>query len=119
MEIVISTYIGKNHYRANLHADDNRGSHHEMEVEGEYEGSSNAGELIAVIEALRRINRPGRVRILSESDYLVSCINNGWASRWQQSMWLNAKMKPVRNKELWQQLTTLLSVHRYIVEKRS
>lgn len=73
--------------------------------------TNNRMEMKAAIEAFRKLNRPCRVRIYSDSAYLVSAFNQGWLLNWQSNGWKNAARDPVSNMELWQELLKLAKPH--------
>jgi len=64
-------------------------------------------ELQAAVEALKQVPPGSKVRLHSDSAYLVNCFNQGWMTRWEKNGWLSAKGQPVENKDLWEQLAEL------------
>lgn len=48
------------------------------------------------------------VEVISDSAYIVNCINDGWYKAWSKNGWLNSQKKPVANRELWEDLLSLL-----------
>jgi ribonuclease HI len=84
---------------------------HEKEVCGcEANTTNNRMELTAVIEALRMLKRPCRVRIVTDSDYVVKGMTS-WIHKWREKQWKNAQGKAVANRELWEELLELSSGH--------
>jgi len=84
----------------------------EKEVSGSDPATTNNRmELTAAIEALRKLTRPCRVRIYSDSAYLVSAFNQNWIRNWQRNGWKNAANDPVSNMDLWQELLRLAEPH--------
>jgi len=80
------------------------------EISGREERTTNQRmELRAAVEALRRVPPGSRVKLHSDSAYLVNCFKQGWMDRWQLSGWLSSKGEPVENRDLWQQLLELSS----------
>jgi len=78
---------------------------------GEPETTNNRMELMAVIQALQALKRPGLpVRIFSDSRYVLSGISE-WLPGWKARGWKTAGKKPVMNQDLWQQLDTLSQQH--------
>ncbi len=73
--------------------------------------TNNRMELTAAIAALRALKRPCRVRLYSDSSYLVNAFNNGWLQNWQNNGWKNSRKDPVENRELWEELLELSKVH--------
>ena len=52
------------------------------------ETTSNRMEIQAAIEALRRVNRPCDVLIVSDSRYLVETMRRGWKRKKNQDLWV-------------------------------
>jgi len=69
-------------------------------------------EITAAIAALKALKEPCRVRIYSDSAYLVNAFRQGWLVRWQKNGWLTVKKEPVENQDLWQELLQLVRRHR-------
>lgn len=61
-------------------------------------------ELTAAIEALAAIPGRRRVRLHSDSAYLVNCFRDRWYERWERDGWTTAGRQPVANRDLWQRL---------------
>jgi len=77
---------------------------HERELwGGEAETTNNRMELTAAIEALRALNRPCRVELFTDSQYVRMGITD-WLAGWKRRGWKNASKKPVKNQDLWQAL---------------
>lgn len=77
---------------------------HEKIVSGaERDTTNNRMELMAVIEALRRLTRPCRVVVTTDSQYVVKGMTE-WIAGWQRSGWRNSKKEPVLNRDLWEAL---------------
>ncbi len=66
--------------------------------------TNNRMELTAVIEALRALKRPCSVVVHTDSQYIANAFGQGWLERWQRNGWRTADKKPVKNKDLWQDL---------------
>ncbi len=69
-------------------------------------------ELRAAVEALKALKEPCRVRLYSDSAYLVNAFKRGWLSKWQHNGWKTAGQNPVENKDLWEDLLLLSNKHR-------
>ncbi len=78
---------------------------------GEKNTTNNRMELTAVIKALSALKEPCRVKLTTDSKYVVDSINLGWARSWQKNGWRKADKKPALNAELWEQLLNLLDIH--------
>lgn len=68
-------------------------------------------EITAVIEALKLLKFKCDVKVYSDSAYVVNSFSNGWIYNWQRNGWKTADKKPVKNKELWEELYALTKVH--------
>ena len=73
----------------------------DMEASGhEAKTTNNRMEMAAVIAALH--DSPLEpIQIVSDSKYVVDCINMSWYAKWQRNGWKTSKKKPVLNKDLW------------------
>lgn len=70
---------------------------------GELSTTNNRMELLAVIRALSTLNRPCRVVVYTDSQYVQKGISE-WIHGWKQRGWKTAAKEPVKNADLWQQL---------------
>jgi ribonuclease HI len=61
-------------------------------------------ELTAAIEGLAAIESGRRVRLHTDSAYLVNCFRDRWWERWERTGWRGADGKPVTNRDLWERL---------------
>lgn len=69
--------------------------------------TNNRMELKAVIEALR-LTQSGRVVTLhTDSQYVKNGITL-WIKAWQRNGWWTSQRKPVKNQDLWQELSGLV-----------
>jgi ribonuclease HI len=73
--------------------------------------TNNRMELRAVIAALEEIarlpERPARVTIYSDSQYLVHAVEKGWLARWRANGWRKADKQPALNVDLWTEILRL------------
>ncbi len=73
---------------------------------GEPTTTNNRMELRAVISALREVERaaPGAtVTLNTDSQYVKNGITS-WINSWKRNGWRTADKKPVKNRELWEEL---------------
>lgn len=75
---------------------------------GELNTTNNRMELTAAIEALRALKRPTRVRLFTDSRYVMQGIET-WIHGWKKNGWRTSDRKPVKNMDLWQALDALAS----------
>lgn len=78
---------------------------------GEPHTTNNRMELTGVIEALSALKFPCKVRVTTDSKYVVDGITKGWASGWRKRGWKKSDGKPALNPDLWEKLLALLEVH--------
>lgn len=81
---------------------------------GEPHTTNNRMELMAAIQALEMLKEPVRVRLHTDSAYMVNCFHQGWHERWARNGWKNSKREPVENRDLWERL--LAQTRRHHVE---
>ena len=85
---------------------------------GELDTTNQRMELTACIKALEQVKRPGyEIDVYTDSAYLFNCITRKWYLNWQRNGWKNARKEPVENRDLWERLLTLLSLHRVTFHK--
>ena len=77
---------------------------------GEPNTTNNRMELIAVIRGLQALTRPSRVRITTDSQYVMRGITE-WIGNWKRNGWRTAAKQPVKNSDLWQLLDQALAPH--------
>ncbi len=78
---------------------------------GKIETTNNIMELTAVIEGLKCLKYPCKVKLYSDSAYVVNAFNQKWIDAWIKNGWKNSNKEPVKNKEIWQELYNLTKKH--------
>ena len=82
------------------------------EISGGKENTTNhVMELTAVIEGLKLLKFPCKVKLYSDSAYVVNAFIQKWIYGWIKNGWKNSSKEPVKNKELWQELYELTKTH--------
>ena len=71
--------------------------------------TNNKMELTAVIKALRAARKHKEIEIHTDSQYVKNGMQS-WIKNWKKNNWKTADKKPVKNRELWQELDELASV---------
>jgi ribonuclease HI len=70
--------------------------------------TNNRMELLAVIVGLEAIKQPGwKVKIYSDSKYVVDAVTRGWLWTWQRN-----GFKKKKNVDLWQRFIPLFNKHK-------
>ena len=78
------------------------------ETEKEFSGAevattNNRMELMAAIQALEALKRPSKVRLHTDSKYVMDGLTK-WIHGWKKNGWKTADKKPVKNEDLWKRL---------------
>ena len=68
--------------------------------------TNNQMELLAPIQALKKIPKGSKVQIFTDSKYVKSGITE-WIHNWKKNGWKTASKQEVKNKELWLELDLL------------
>ena len=68
-------------------------------------------EIIAVLRALELLKEPCTVDLYTDSQYVAKAIRDKWLDGWIARGWLTSAKKPVKNRDLWEQMASLLKVH--------
>ena len=77
---------------------------------GEAATTNNRMELMAAIRALEALKRPSRVKLYTDSIYVMKGITT-WIHSWKRRGWRTADKQPVKNEDLWRQLDEARSKH--------
>ena len=84
---------------------------YEKEISGgERETTNNRMELMAAIAGLSALKEPCKVKLYSDSKYLVDAYNQGWVYSWHSSGWRRGKDE-LKNPDLWDKLFSLTEMH--------
>ena len=78
---------------------------------GEAHTTNNRMELLGVINALEALKYPCRVKLTTDSKYVVDGVTKGWAEGWRRRGWKKSDGKPALNTDLWERLLGLLATH--------
>ncbi len=83
----------------------------EMELSGcEELTTNNRMELLGVISALEVLKRACRVKVTTDSNYIVKGMNE-WIDGWIKKNWKNSQKKDVMNRDLWERLLKASQPH--------
>ena len=78
---------------------------------GDLETTNNKMELTAVIKGFENLNNTSEVLVKTDSTYVINGITK-WLPNWKAKGWINSVRKPVANRDLWEQLESLISKHK-------
>ena len=76
----------------------------------ERETTNNRMELMAAISALEELKRPCKVRLTTDSKYVMHGITE-WLANWKRNNWKTSAKKTVKNVDLWQRLDAATQSH--------
>lgn len=92
---------------------------------GERQSTNQRMEMRAVYEALQVLlgaddsvgrTATGRVRVVSDSTYVVNCFKQRWWANWERNGWRNSQKQPVANQDLWKPLVELVKANSARIE---
>jgi len=72
--------------------------------------TNNRMEMTAAIMALEVLRRPCKVRISTDSQYLMKGMTE-WLNNWKKRDWRTAQNTPVKNEDLWRRLDAASGRH--------
>ena len=91
---------------------DLQGTEHKKELSAGFKKTTNNRmELLAAIVGLEALNRPCKVKLYSDSQYLVKAFNDHWIDSWIKKGWKRGKNEPVKNVDLWRRLMKAKEQH--------
>ncbi|MDO8578853.1 MAG: ribonuclease HI [Dehalococcoidales bacterium] len=73
--------------------------------------TNNRMELMGVIVALETLPSNSKVKLFSDSQYLVNSITKGWTEGWRARGWIKKGGHAVPNADLWKRLLDLCGRH--------
>ncbi len=83
------------------------GDHYKELSQGFRRTTNNRMELMAVIVALEAIKKPkAKVKLYSDSKYVVDAINKGWLDNW-----VKVDFKKKKNPQLWKRFLQIYKKH--------
>ena len=77
---------------------------------GQDSTTNNQMELLAAISALEILDRPSKIKIITDSSYVKNGVTQ-WLETWKKNKWKTTARKPVKNAELWRRLDEAKSRH--------
>ena len=77
---------------------------------GAKQTTNNRMGLTTAMEALKKLKRPCKVTLYTDSTYVKNGIES-WIHNWKKNGWKTAAKKPVLNAELWRELEEVAAKH--------
>jgi len=82
------------------------------ELSGGYKlTTNNRMEMMGAIVALESLPSNSKVKLHSDSKYIVDAVVKGWAQKWQRNGWKRNSKEMAKNPDLWQELLDLCKIH--------
>ena len=77
----------------------------------ELQSTGQRGEILALLQALEVcINSDEElIYVITDSEYIVNCVNKEWYKNWENKGWITAEGEEVKNKDLWEIASSMLS----------
>lgn len=75
--------------------------------------TNNRMELMAVIAGLEALKVASKVKIYTDSQYVVNGITK-WLPNWLKNNWKNSQKKDVQNRDLWERLLNAMDGHEIV-----
>jgi ribonuclease HI len=72
--------------------------------------TNNRMELTAAIKALEALKKPCRVRLVTDSNYVVQGMTL-WIHTWMKNNWKTSQKQQVLNRDLWERLISMSGIH--------
>jgi ribonuclease HI len=87
------------------------------EISGGYrKTTNNRMELSGAIAGLKEFEKPSKIMLRTDSQYVVKGIMEGWAKKWRKGGWMRTRNEPAENYDLWKELLELSEKHDVIFE---
>jgi len=77
---------------------------------GEALTTNNRMELMAAIQGLEALTEPCEIDLTTDSQYVRKGITE-WMASWKRRGWKTASRQPVKNRDLWERLDTVVEQH--------
>lgn len=85
---------------------------HRRELSAGYRRTTNNRmEILAAVAGLRALKERCQVSLISDSEYLVQMMTQGWPGRWRASGWRRSNKEKALNPDLWDELLQLCERH--------
>ena len=83
----------------------------EVKLSGhERDTTNNRMEMTAAIKALKSLEKPSKVTLYTDSEYLKNGITK-WLPNWIARNWKTSTRRPVKNQDLWKKLISAEKRH--------
>jgi ribonuclease HI len=92
---------------------------HNEEIGGRISNpTNNRAEMMAIIKSLEYLRNPTeKIRIYSDSAYVVNCFQQKWYKKWEHNGWKTSTGSDVKNRDLWIILIDLIAHYKCEIVK--
>jgi ribonuclease HI len=73
--------------------------------------TNNRMELMGVISGLEGLKEPCDVTVITDSQYVVNAMRQGWAAQWRKNGWRRNNREKALNPDLWGRVLDLCAHH--------
>lgn len=74
--------------------------------------TNNRAEMLAAIRAIESLPQGTRIRLYSDSGYLVNGVNHpSYLKKWIENDWITSRGEPVKNQDLWKRILGLIELY--------
>ena len=73
--------------------------------------TNNRMEMMGAITALESLPSNSKVKLHTDSKYIVDAVVKGWAKKWQRNGWKRNSKEMAKNPDLWQEILDLCKIH--------
>lgn len=78
--------------------------------------TNNTITLELLLNAFRRLTKSCSVRVFTQCGHVLGVMQNHYLPVWKKNGWMTAKHAPVKNADLWQQVSEQMEKHYVTVE---
>jgi ribonuclease HI len=85
---------------------------HVKELKGGFRWTTNNRmEILAAVRGLEALKKPSKVKVVTDSRYLVDTMTKGWAEKWKRQNWMRTNKDKAKNPDLWELMIELCDRH--------
>lgn len=83
-----------------------------LTINGELEeATQNMADIIALTKAVKRMTKPSKIHIYTDSQYISGALEQDLPTKWESQGWKTSAGSDVKNAEAWKELTAGLRIH--------
>lgn len=83
-----------------------------LTINGELEeATQNMADIIALTKAVKRMTKPSKIHIYTDSQYISGALEQDLPAKWESQGWKTSAGSDVKNAEAWKELAAGLRIH--------